>query len=100
DSGRQVAHDGTYHNQYQFAGRLQAPLVEIEDTETLKSWLTAHPQAYAVVYAKDFSSFEGLITIASQRYRGRTVALLDAPSALSLLEKPTGNSVRQDTEQQ
>jgi len=100
DSGRQVAHDGTYHNQYQFAGRLQVPLVEIDSTEILKTWLAGHPDAYAVVYAKDIRRFQAIKTIASQRYRGHAVALVDAPSALSLLETPTGDSVRQDTEQE
>lgn len=79
--GHVVAHDGTYHDQYQFAGHLQAPLVEIESTETLMSWLARHPDGYAMVYAKDTDRFRGIRTIAWQRYRGRAVALLDAPSA-------------------
>lgn len=87
-SGHVVAHFGTYHNQYHFAGRLQAPLLEIENSASLQSWLAGHPDAYALVYAKDMGRFGGIRVIAAQRYRGIAVALLDARSALSFLAMP------------
>ena len=84
-NGHVVAHDGTYHDQYQFAGRLQAPLLEIESTEALKTWLASHPHDHAVIYAKDMEHLQRAKTIVVQPYRGGSVALFDAPSALSFL---------------
>ena len=83
--GRQVVHAGTYHDQYHFAGRLRQPLVEIESTESVKNWLAGHPDDYAVVYAKSPDEFQAFRPLASQRYRGLAVALLDAPSARQFL---------------
>lgn len=83
--GHVVAHLGEYHNQYQFSGRLQAPLLEFHDGESLKLWLASHPEAHVVVYPKSIRGLANTSTIASQRYMHASVALLDAPSALAYL---------------
>ncbi|MEQ1591517.1 MAG: glycosyltransferase family 39 protein [Thiobacillaceae bacterium] len=87
DGGHVVAHIGKYHDQYQFFGRLQQPLVELQG-DTPKAWLANHPAAYAVVYVKDTSGLQGTPTIVTQRYRGEVAALLDAQTALRLLATP------------
>ncbi len=91
--GHTVAHLGDYHDQYHFAGRLQAPLPVFDDGEKLKVWLIRHPDAYVVLYPKEILRLEAIPVIASQRYMDGAVALLDAQSALSFLSlEPTRTS--------
>ena len=74
DRGHLVANAGKYHDQYQFFGRLQQPLVELQE-DTLKDWLQHHPTAYVVVYIKNLETLNGAAAIAAQPYRGKVVAL-------------------------
>lgn len=87
DNGHQVAHVGKYHNQYQFFGRLQQPLVVVQENG-LKDWLTQHPTALVVVYVSNAHQLGGVTTIALQQYRGKIAALLDASAALRFLTHP------------
>ncbi len=84
DEGRTVANIAAYHAQYQFLGRLKAPLVELRG-ESAQGWLAAHPEAYAVIYLKDMQALGATATRHKQAYRGRAVALVDAKTAASLL---------------
>ena len=83
-SGHEVAHDGRYHDQYQFLGRLEQPLVELQGG-AFDDWLKQHPNGCAVVYVKNLERLQGVSVIASQRYRGVAAALVDAQTALKLL---------------
>ncbi len=87
-AGHPVAHLGTYHAQYHFAGRLRAPLSEIDGSENLRKWLMEHPEGYAVVYVDRLDSLSGINAVAAQRYLDGAAALLDAPSAFLVLAKP------------
>ena len=87
NEGRQVAYDGTYHDQFQFAGRLQAPLVELETLPELKAWLQAHPADYAVIFAGKARDFDQAGAVVVQAYRGKAIALLDTRSALLFLAR-------------
>ena len=93
--GYLVAHAGKYHDQYHFFGRLEQPLVVLHGN-ALKDWLKQHPTAVAVLYVKDTHSLEGIPVIASQRYRGKAAALLDAKTALSLVTKLEDKGTQQD----
>ncbi len=84
EEGRVVANLATYHAQYQFLGRLKAPLVQLRGPETA-SWLAAHPEAYAVVYLKDEDALASIPARHKQAYRGGAVALVDAGAARALL---------------
>ncbi len=95
DQGHLVAHAGTYHDQYHFFGRLQQPLVALQE-HALKDWLIRHPRDLVVVYVKDKRELQGLTAMALQRYRGKAAALLDAKNALDLLARPEGVSASQD----
>lgn len=95
--GRIVAHAGEYDDQYHFAGRLRAPLVLLDNDQAVKAWLGSHPQAYVVIYRKNLKALQGIRTIAAQRYLAGAVALLDAPSAATLLAGiPTTPDPRED----
>jgi 4-amino-4-deoxy-L-arabinose transferase-like glycosyltransferase len=50
DQGITVANVGKYHNQYQFAGRLETPLEVIPGGDMLRRWAPEHPEAYLIIY--------------------------------------------------
>ena len=84
DEGGRVANDAKYHAQYQFLGRLEAPLDELQGNE-LAPWLEAHPDGYVVMYLKDRQALVSIPARFGQGYRGGAVVLVDAPTAASLL---------------
>jgi len=84
DEGRPVANAAVYHAQYQFLGRLEVPLVELQG-ENVPVWLAAHPEAYAVIYLKDTQALPTIVARHKQPYRGGAVVLVDAQTAASLL---------------
>lgn len=84
DEGRQVANLATYHAQYQFLGRLEAPLVELRGAD-VAPWLTSHPDGYAVVYLKDARDLAAISARHKQAYRGGAAVLVAAPEAAGLL---------------
>ena len=84
DEGHPVANIAKYHAQYQFLGRLKAPLVELRGAKELQ-WLTVHPNDYAVVYLKDTNKLDSISARHKQAYRGGAVVLVDSRTAVSLL---------------
>jgi hypothetical protein len=47
-----VAYLGNYHGQFQFLGRLQQPVVELNDGRSRADWVAAHPDGYLVEYRR------------------------------------------------
>jgi 4-amino-4-deoxy-L-arabinose transferase-like glycosyltransferase len=84
DEGRPVANAARYHGQYQFLGRLKAPLIDLQGPE-LSGWLVAHPEAYVVIYLKDGQKLDVMPVLHKQAYRGGTAVLADAQTAARLL---------------
>lgn len=84
-SGRQVANDGFYHDQFHFAGRLRQPLVAFEEEPDMVAWLKQNRQACAVVYLKSEKRLEGRRVVAVHGYMGGVAALLEADEAIALL---------------
>ena len=82
--GLPVANAARYHAQYQFLGRLQAPLLELHGAE-LKRWLAEHPEGYAVIYLKDRQQLDAIPARHKQAYRGGAAVLVDARTATGLL---------------
>jgi hypothetical protein len=82
--GLPVANAAKYHAQYQFLGRLETPLVQLQGAE-LARWLDAHPEGYAVIYLKERQSLDAIQARHKQAYRGGAVVLVDAKTATSLL---------------
>ncbi|HUX31880.1 MAG TPA: glycosyltransferase family 39 protein [Thiobacillus sp.] len=83
DEGRPVANAARYHAQYQFLGRLEAPLVELQGAE-LAPWLAEHPEAYAVIYLKSRQELDGFPVLHKQAYRGGVAVLVNAQAAARL----------------
>lgn len=86
--GGTVANAAKYHAQYQFLGRLEAPLVELQGAE-LQRWLAAHPDGHVVMYLKDRQEIGAIPARHSQAYRGGAVVLVDAQTAARLLAART-----------
>lgn len=73
--GVPVANLGKYHAQFQFIGRLEQPLAEL-DLSDLYDWLKNNPQGAVVVYISRRQALPE--SIMSQPYRGETAVLLSA----------------------
>ena len=82
--GHRVANAAIYHAQYQFLGRLEAPLIELHGAE-LRAWLTRHPDDYVVVYLRDTQTLPVINARYKQAYRGGAALLVDAQTAARLL---------------
>ena len=90
-SGAPVANVANYHGQYQFLGRLEAPLAELSP-DALPAWALAHPEGYAVIYLKNEKTWrEAVEPLHVQAYRGGVAALVAATDlgALGDLSAPS-----------
>ncbi len=83
DRGMAVANLGKYHAQFQFAGRLEQPLVQLGPGD-LPAWLEKNPQGAVVVYVSRKRTLPE--SLFAQPYRGETAALLSAAQARMQLE--------------
>jgi 4-amino-4-deoxy-L-arabinose transferase-like glycosyltransferase len=88
NEGGTVANAAKYHAQYQFLGRLEAPLVELQGAE-LPRWLEAHPDGHVVMYLKDRQELDAIPARHKQGYRGGAVVLVDTRTAARLLAART-----------
>ena len=84
DQGFPVANAAKYHAQYQFLGRLKAPLAELQGGE-LSAWLKTHPDGFVVMYLRDGQNPDTIPARHKQTYRGGVAVLVDAQTASSLL---------------
>ncbi len=91
-AGRPVGHDGVYHAQYQFAGRLAKPIEELSSHVEAERFVAAHPDAAIVLYFRPPFDPAPLGPLAMQRFRGRIAAVFDAQAALALLAKAEAES--------
>lgn len=82
--GLPVANAGKYHAQYQFLGRLETPLIELDGVE-LTRWLAAHPKAYVVIYIGDTNRMDAISAHHKQLYLEGAAVLVDAQTAARLL---------------
>ncbi len=86
-AGHPLAHIGKYHGQFQFPGRLTAPIdaIEIQDAA---DWLAAHPDGKVVTYTRNPADSEGADLIIP--FRGKWIEVWDATKAaedLSVLNR-------------
>lgn len=82
DQDIKVVNVDKYHDQYQFAGRLEKPLLEIREP-TLDSWAAEHPEACLIFYVH--STDNPLAEIASEvyPYRGKQALMITAEDWLA-----------------
>ena len=86
--GLPVANAAKYHAQYQFLGRLEAPLVELRGAD-IAPWLAANADGYVVMYLKDTPSLSAISARHKQAYRGGAAVLVDVKTATRLLAAST-----------
>lgn len=67
--GTPLAHWGKYSGDFQFTGRLKAPLKVLLDDRELGDWLAAHPEGYVLIVSSARTADSGAEF--SQDYRGR-----------------------------
>jgi len=84
DAGLPVANAAKYHAQYQFLGRLEAPLAELRTAAELSAWLATHPAGYVVIYLDDARDLPTITARYKQVYRGGAVVLVNAQVAAGL----------------
>lgn len=75
--GFELAHAGRYSGQYQFAGRLEKPLVVLPD-DSAAAWLAAAPRRALVVYRRRGTATPPgpFLTLLTRPYRDRLVDIL------------------------
>lgn len=84
DAGVPVVHAAPYQGQYQFAGRLEAPLPEVNRDDAVAQWCHAHPNGYVVRYWRDELNPACDTALLTRRYRTRdSVGLVPARDYLA-----------------
>lgn len=81
--GRPIAHQGKYHAQYHFGGRLVQPLSEMVAQE-IPNWLEQHPDGIAVIYIEGPRDITAYRPLEVQAFRSRRVALVDRQAVAAL----------------
>jgi 4-amino-4-deoxy-L-arabinose transferase-like glycosyltransferase len=85
EQGRPIANAGRYHSEFEFLGRLEQPVQQIE-LEQARAWMLAHPGGKMVAYHKEWPLDVPVAPDFTQRYRGRVLAVwgeravLEAPA--------------------
>lgn len=85
-AGVPVVHEGVYHGDFQFVGRLAQPLPTTRGPEQLKRWLAAHPDGYVVgrfVPGKALLPPDKAEVV--EDYRGRKLALWKASNLMGAM---------------
>ena len=73
-----IVHDGKYHDQYHFVGRLHKPLLVIKDKMKLKEYLKTHQKALVITYKKRKEPLEESKIITKTGFKNKYAVLLKA----------------------
>ncbi|QSX41230.1 ArnT family glycosyltransferase [Shewanella cyperi] len=103
--GQTLAFWGSYDAQFQFAGRLQQPLVELQQEEELNlAWLEQHPDTLVIYPSKRPDPVLLAQALYHQPYRSGNLLLLQARQLLAAQaitqQNPAQNQAQQKTAQQ
>jgi 4-amino-4-deoxy-L-arabinose transferase-like glycosyltransferase len=74
EEGRAIANAGKYHSEFQFLGRLERPVQQIELGDA-PAWMLAHPRGKVIAYHESWPLKAGAEPDFTQRYRGRVLAV-------------------------
>lgn len=84
--GHPIGHEGKYHGQYHFSGRLTQPLQELWADQEKQDWLDAHPNGVMVLYFPRDADLAPLEPLHLQPYRSGQAAVFTADGARKALE--------------
>lgn len=73
--GYAIAHDGKYHGQYHFPGRLAHPVQELFSANEFRDWIAAHPNGAMVLYFPRETDVARLGPVHVQPYRSGQAAI-------------------------
>lgn len=85
--GRALAHLGKYHGQYQFVGRLRAPLAVVVGPAQLKDWAARHPGGKVVAYSDALPPGVVAAPDYEQPFRAGRAAVWDGARLAEILEE-------------
>lgn len=74
EQGALIANLDTYHDQFQFLGRLKKPLAEINNNQ-LAAWCRSHPDGYVVMYKRQAPAKTGSQPAYMQQYRDQWLTI-------------------------
>lgn len=74
EEGRPIANAGKYHSEFQFLGRLERPVQQIELGDA-PAWMLAHPRGKVIAYHQSWPLEVGAEPDFTQRYEGRVLAV-------------------------
>lgn len=75
----EIVHQGKYHGQYNFLGRLTDGLPEVSDVWL---WAANHPEGYIVVKYKPAQALPGSLFFYRQPFKNRMIAIVSATNML------------------
>ncbi len=86
--GYKVAHQGAYHGQLHFLGRLTQALDIIDERPgRTVPWLKAHPDVLALMFIKHPEDLQGTEPLLRHPYRGRIAVILPPNEALMVAQR-------------
>jgi 4-amino-4-deoxy-L-arabinose transferase-like glycosyltransferase len=88
--GHTVANVKTYHDQFQFLGRLKKPLVVLKHQQA-RAWAETHRDDFLVRYTNEAPASSGPQPVYAQRYRGGWLSIWPARLVADAASQATDN---------
>ena len=89
--GYQVIHQGKYHGQFHFVGKLQQPLVALDDKKQIAQYAATHEKVALITYERETSIIEPGEIFFRQPFRSKQVVLWNK-SGIARLMKEAGTA--------
>ena len=72
-----IAHEGKYHNQFHFMGRLHEKIIVLEGENSISNFAQQHPDAYIIIYRKkkDMNKLDEQKITAKTSFKNKNVIL-------------------------
>ncbi|WP_224983795.1 ArnT family glycosyltransferase [Geomonas agri] len=86
--GYQVLHDGKYHGQFHFLGRLSQPLVELNGKDEIRAYAASHDKVALITYEKDTEHIDPRYYYFLQPFRSRQAVMWNRDGIASYLAAP------------
>lgn len=84
--GYQVLHRGKYHGQYHFMGRLQLPLVQLEDSDQIRRYAETHDKVALITYPREEQVVQPEDAFFRQPFRSKQVVLWNSRGIMQNLD--------------
>ncbi len=78
DEGRPVLYVGKYHGEFQFLGRLEQPVENVNKLEDAVAWAAVHPTGVIIATKRESEIPPTTTPFSVQPYRGKVLVMWDA----------------------